>query len=67
MFFSGLKLCHNCGVYEIYGSRRKRKGTLIKHCNVYYWSNIPKYGLQKELCPKCNPNSEFDVIVDHSG
>ena len=65
MFFTGLKLCSNCGVYEIQGDRKMRKKKVFRQHDLYYWSQLPKYGLKQELCPKCDPKSDYDNLVEH--
>jgi len=67
MFFTGLKLCHNCGVYEVSGIRKRKNKKFYKQFDLHFWSNLPKYGLQKELCPKCNPDPICDRLVEHYG
>jgi hypothetical protein len=67
MFFSGLKLCVNCGVFEIRGYRKMKNKKVFRWHDVNYWSEIPKYGLDKELCPKCDPKSDYDHLVEHWG
>ena len=67
MFFTGLKLCVNCGVFEIQGDRKMRKKKVFRQHDLYYWSQLPKYGLKQELCPKCDPKSDYDNLVEHWG
>jgi hypothetical protein len=67
MFFSGLKLCSKCGVFEIRGYRKMKNKKVFRQHELYYWSNVPRYGLDKQLCPKCDPNSNYDHLVEHWG
>jgi hypothetical protein len=65
MKLSGLLYCKCCGVYELEGYRYLKRKT-ISRVEVYYWSNIPKRGLNVVPCPRCKDlDPPYDVVNTH--
>ena len=66
MKISGLLCCKKCGVYETESriSYQNGRSSILK---IYYWSNLPKRGLQLENCPNCNPLNQYDQVYDYYG
>jgi hypothetical protein len=66
MIFSGLKLCNKCGVYE-YRKCVKYHRNKELHIDIYYWSALPKYKLEKAPCPSCKPKQGVSKVSRYYG
>ena len=65
MRISGLLKCKTCGVYE-YEAIQVYKPKREKILKIYYWTEIPKRGLDEVECPNCSPLDEhFDKSIDN--